>query len=236
LRVLAALALLPGCSFGLTAVSDVDVVDVSDGGADGPAVSDDDGPAPTAVDLDGRLYAIAPDDLTVVEPAGLDGMFDQVLDRDVLVYVEEESADSIVLDVTLAGPDGLQDPCESVRRFPEGDWRENPVFDVGPGELTTSFGGHAASFRRLRMSGVFDEYAFSWTDGTLAAELDTRELAPALPSVDDLCGLVEELQGACEPCDDGVEACFALRIEGIVAQQLDADFDPGNGEARCTDG
>ncbi|MFZ5475595.1 MAG: hypothetical protein ACOZNI_02365 [Myxococcota bacterium] len=234
MRVLAALALLPGCSFGLMAVPEVEddgLFGVDPG--DEPRSDQDDALTETAVDLDGKLYAIAPDAFTVTEPPGLDGLFDEVLDRDVLVFVESETSDEIVMDVTLAGTDGEQNPCEPVRAFPAGDWSENPVFDVGPGELTTSFGGHRASFRDLQMSGVFDEYAFTWTDGTLSAELDTRELAPALPEVDDLCELVEELRGSCEPCDDGADACFALRIEGIVAEQRDSVFDPSADGSGC---
>ena len=51
------------------------------------------------------------------------------------------------------------------------------VVRAGPGELVTSFGGHDATFRDLEIAGVFDEYGFAWTDGTLVAQLDTRELA-----------------------------------------------------------
>lgn len=219
---------LTGCNFGLSMETEL-------GGADAPLEEDTDAAAPgvsegdalpeTAVDLTDKLYAIPATSLHVTEPPGLDSIFDQVLDRPVLVYVESETDSTLQLDVALAGTDGRQNPCEAVRRFPAGDWSENPVFAVGPGELTTSFGGHEATFRNLEMSGVFDEYAFAWHDGILSATLDTRELAPALPGVDDMCELVEALEGECEPCDDGADACFAVRIEGIVADLLDDTFE-----------
>ncbi len=221
---------LQGCGFGLTLEPEGAVVedgteapdpgdDPSGGDAEGLAL-----PA-TAVELDGKLYAISPDAMRVTQPPGLDGIFDQVLDRDVLVYVESESSTTLELAVALAGPNGRQDPCEAVRAFPAGDWTENPVFDVGPGSLTTQFGGHPATFRDLALSGVFDEYAFSWREGTLSALLDTRELEPALGDVGDACGLVEDLGGSCVACDDGEPACFELRIEEIVAELVDAPFE-----------
>lgn len=239
LPLVLALAVLPACSFGLTVGPDgVETPDADTPEGNGPGTPDDeeaevDTLPSTAVDLDGKLYAIAPADMHVTEPPGLDALFGEVLTRDVLVYVESESDTSLELAVALAGTAGGQDPCEAVRHFPAGDWTENPVFEVGPGELSTRFGGHPATFRDLELSGVFDEYAFAWRDGTLSAQLDTRELAPALGDMDDLCGLVSELGGECVPCDDGEDACFALRIEDIVAELVEESFDATPDASRC---
>jgi hypothetical protein len=229
--------LLAGCNFGLSlGAGDLEAAgDLPDAaeGSDPPGDTPDDGLPETEVALDGNLYAIHPASMQVVEPAGLDALFGDVLDRDVLVYVESESAAALQLDVALASPEGRQDRCEAVRRFPAGDWTQNPVFDVGPGELAASFGGHAAAFRSLVLSGVFDASGGEWTDGTLDAQLDTRELAPALSGQGDLCALVESLGGACEPCDDGAPFCFALRIAGIAGERVDAPFDPGLDGSAC---
>lgn len=242
---------LVGCGFGLTPEPDgfVDpgdaevapggedelpgVDDTDEQGGDSGSGDDDTLPATTAP-LDETLYVIDRATMRVTEPPGLDALFGEVLDRDVFVYVSRETAATIELAVTLAGTDGQQDPCEAVRTFPEGDWSANPVFDVGPGELATSFGGHPASFRSLLLSGVFDESGAAWRDGTLAAELDTRELAPALGDVDG-CDLVADLGGECGRCDDGVEACFALHIEGIVADRVETRFDDTPDARGCTD-
>ncbi|MDP2313754.1 MAG: hypothetical protein Q8P41_12675 [Pseudomonadota bacterium] len=215
---------LSGCGFGLTFEPEG-----LDEAAPGPDASAPDDPSAgaldaTSEDLAGKLYVIDPTSMRVTEPAGLDALFGEVLDRDVFVYVEGESADTISLAVALSGADGQQDPCEPVRRFPEGDWTQNPVFDVGPGELTTSFGGQPATFRSLALSGVFDASADAWREGTLSAQLDTRELAGALGDIDG-CAFVGDLGGACERCDDGAEACFQLSIEGIVAELADTRFD-----------
>ncbi|MDP2308665.1 MAG: hypothetical protein Q8P18_21770 [Pseudomonadota bacterium] len=243
---------LVGCGFGLTSALD--------GKEHGPAVQDEESAAPddgtsddgtpdgdtsdegggedtlpaTSADLDDTLYAIDRASMRVTEPPGLDALFGEVLDRDVFVYVERASASTIELAVALAGTDGQQDPCEAVRAFPAGDWSANPVFDVGPGQLTTSFGGQSATFRSLVLSGVFDESGAAWRDGTLAAELDTRELAAALGDIDG-CELVADLGGECVACSDGEEACFALRIEGIVADRVETSFDASPDARSCAD-
>src|SRR4051812_42080722 len=81
-----------GCSFGL-ALQPERVFEAE--GPQSPAEQNDEGavspaeeelPA-TEVDLAGKLYAVDPASMNVVEPAGLDALLDQVLTRDVLVYV-----------------------------------------------------------------------------------------------------------------------------------------------------
>ncbi len=222
------LAPLAGCAIGLDQVIDAtevpafsDPADTGDGADPG---TDEAGARPTTVSMESRLYRMEAGDMVVTEPPGLDGLWDQVLSTPLLVYVDRESADSLELVAALAGADGLQNPCEKVRRFPAADWSHNPAFAAGPGELDTSFAGHAASFRELQLSGVVDEYAFGWRDGTLDAELDTRELQPAL-GMNDVCAFVEDLGGSCHSCADGEAACFHVRIEEVQAEYVEADFD-----------
>jgi hypothetical protein len=232
--VLLPLALgLGACSFGLAEASDAASVDT---GTLASPPDDDAAPNPDAVsaDLTGRVYALEGASMTVVEPPGLDALWDQVLTRDVLVYIERDDGRALTIDVTLAGADGAQDPCESVRRFPDADWSENPAFVVGPGQLDTTFGGgHPASFRKLVLAGTFAQGADRWTEGTLDAVLDTRELAPALSGMGDLCELVEQLGGVCSNCDDGVAACFELSVVGVTAEQRDVSFDPSPSTGSC---
>lgn len=213
------------CQFGLSSEL------VADGsGLDEPAdtagADVTSGLPPTAVSLKGMTYGIAADAMTITDPPGLDGFKDQILSRDMLVYVAGEDDDALELDIALAAADGTQDVCEAVRTFPPADFSQNPAFAAGPGEVHTTFGGgHAASFRDLELTGIFDEYAFNWREGTLDAMLDGRELAPALPKGADVCELVDGMGGECVACDDGDIACFHLRIEQIVAEKLEIAFD-----------
>lgn len=205
--------LLSGCAFGLVS------------GIEEDGIGTEELP-PTEVALAGRSYAIGAEALTIADPPGLDGMKDEFLSRPLLVFVAEQSGDELQLRITLAAPDGRQDPCEKVRAFPAADFSQDPLFDVRGGELTTSFGGgHPATFRELALTGIFDPDAQAWHDGTMDAMLDARELEPALPEGTDVCELVEGLGGACTACGDGEEACFQLGIEGIRAVRADLDFD-----------
>lgn len=222
------LSSLIGCTLGLDPILDAETpafADAEDTAGSPGGDTDETGPRPTTATLEDRLYRMTADDMVVTEPPGLDGLWDQVLQTPLLAYVNRESSDSLELMLALAGADGLQDPCEAVRSLPPADWSANPAFSAGPGELATSFAGHAAAFRKLEISGVVDESAGGWHDGTLDAELDTRELQPAL-GMDDVCGFVAELGGDCHACGDGEEACFHVSIEQVTAEWVDARFDP----------
>ena len=235
--LLAPALLLVGCQFGLQPNvypdSSGEVTDEGGGGITDPdAQEEDDDLEPTDVDLEGKLYAVTAGNLTITEPAGLDAMAEEMLDKDILVYVEDESGDELTMAVALSGADGLQDPCETVREFPAADWSQNPVFDVGPTDIDASFGGEPAQLRDVRMSGVFDKSGFAWRDGTLSAIMDARELQGALGDID-VCELVQELGGSCKACSDGKTFCFALEIEDILAEKVEADFDTTPSKNRC---
>lgn len=228
-----------GCAMGLQPMVESELIPAPSGdvGQNPPSEDDDesgdDALPETSVALEGMVYRIAPGSMTIVEPAGLERMKDQFLTRDVLVYVSEEKAASITFAVALAGDDGRQDPCEAVREFPRADWTANPVFEAGPGTIDASFGGEPAQLREALFGGVFDEYGFGWTEGSLSFQLDTRELDGALGDGVDGCELVEALGGECGRCGDGEPVCFDVIIEQITAVKAEIGFDERNDGSRC---
>ena len=230
LAFLLGFSVLTGCSFGLTPEIDTTLFSTGSGehDLDGEAESLDS----TDVSLAGRVFRIEPDTMTITEPPGLDALKSKAFERDILVYVESESASKLGLSVALADDAGEQDPCETVRAFPNADWSENPVFEAGPGEIDASFGGQPATLRHVSFSGVFDADGSRWRDGTLVAQLDGRELDGALGDID-VCELVDAMGGACTSCDDGKKLCFAVAINNITATEADIDFDPRNDNNRC---
>ena len=233
MRLLLLVTLASGCGFGLDSQFATPISAPSFADAGEASAEEEDGLPSTAVALEGRLYTLEAADMEVLQPPGLDGLWDQVLTRPLLVYVSGESSATLRLDAALGTPSGEQDPCEAVRHFPEADWTQNPVFDAGPGVLETSFAGHSATFREVQLSGVVDEYGFGWRDGTLTAVLDTRELRAALGGVDDVCALVESLGGECFACSDGEPACFDLEIGEVTAHYSEASFDPTPSSTGC---
>jgi hypothetical protein len=230
---MACLMAASGCGFGLDTGLVTPISPPSFADPPGEPQAADDGLPPTSVALEGRLYTLTAADMRVVQPPGLDGLWERVLTKPLLIYVRGESASALRLEAALGTEAGEQDPCEAVRRFPEADWTENPVFDAGPGTLDTSFGGSAASLRDVRLSGVVDEYGFGWRNGTLDARVDTRELRAALPTFDDLCALVDTLGGDCIACDDGEPLCFELAITEVTAAFSEASFDSTPDTSGC---
>ena len=222
-----------GCSFGLNPVIDT-TLSATDDGSQAPTdgAYDDETLPKTDVGLEGSVYRIQPSSMTVTQPPGLDALKDKMLERDILVFVASESPSKLGLSVAIAADDGEQDPCETVRAFPDADWSENPVFEAGPGEIDASFGGQPAVLRHTHFGGVFDADGQKWRDGTLLTQLDGRELRGSLGDVD-VCDLVSAMGGGCEACDDGKELCFQVAIEDITANRADMDFDERNDGGRC---
>lgn len=187
----------------------------------------DTGPAwdwEVSVALTGRTFSIAPENLPLVEPEGLAPLLEGALATRVLVHVDEETADTLALAVTFAAADGYQDPCQPIVRLPDARWTD-PAFAAGPTEMTTSFGGHPATLRDVGFTGVFDKWGVGWTEGTLDATLDAREVDPALPEGLTTCALLDDLGGACAACEDGEPACVTLRFEGVVADLVDVAWE-----------
>lgn len=232
LAFLLAFPAFAGCAFGLDSAVDNALVANSGAGANPSYDYDDEALPDTQASLEGSVYRIEPGEMTIVEPPGLDALKERMLDRDILVYVASESSTKLGLSVALAGDDGRQDACETVREFPKADWSENPVFEAGPGEIDASFGGQPATLRDVSFGGVFDVDGGKWRDGTLVTQLDGRELDGALGDVD-VCELVDAMGGTCTECEDGKKLCFAVVIEGITAKRADIDFDARNDASRC---
>ena len=89
LPLVASALALSGC-LGLQDNISTDTGLLVDSGAAGEQAADEGG-TPTEVDLAGKLYVIAPADLVLVEPAGLNDLLHTALTQNVLMYVADES-------------------------------------------------------------------------------------------------------------------------------------------------
>lgn len=183
-----------------------------------------DEPAPVAVSLAGRAWGIHPGTLTVVRPAGLDEMIRGSIDRNVLVYAASQSETTVDLLATVANASGNQNPCEDVRPLPTGTWA-NPRFAVRSGEVEVSFRGARATLHEVELTGVVSPLADRWTDGTMRAVLDLREVEATLGE-DDVCAMVAGLGGDCDLCSDGEQRCVQLEMAGVEGEALTGAFDP----------
>lgn len=213
---------LPGC-IGLTSNKGVDSTTTAIG---------TDAPPPTEVTLSGLVFGIGPGDFDVTEPAGAGDLVDQLFTYDVLVYVEEQLADSLHLDLSLAGADGFQNPCEPVVELPKAEF-DNPTFQSGPADFTARLGGEPVTFHDFLLTGTFDPYAFGWGDGSLSAQFDAAEVDPALPEGLSACELLAGLGSPCVACADGGDRCFSLQLENITATLVSWPFDPTPDTSGC---
>lgn len=193
---------------------------------------DGSGAPPTEVTVQGLLFGVGAGDFDVAEPAGADALVDELFTYDVLIYVEEELSDSLHLDLSLAGADGYQNPCEPVVALPKAEW-DNPDFAAGPADFSATLGGEPVTLYDFSLHGQFDTYAFGWHEGGLSANFDAREVNPALPEGLFACELLAGLGSPCVACPDGDPSCFSLELVHIEAELVSWPFDPTPDTTGC---
>lgn len=222
------LALLLACGdFGLA--PEVNLVQSATGdtgesprnGGDDDQAADED---PVSGSVEGNTWAVDLADVNVTEPPGMSSML-ALMDSTVLLFhATVEGKKTLELVVTLASPDGSQNPCERVHSLPSADWH-NPVFAIDDGTLNITISGEDVAFDNTVLGATIDVDGEGWHDGILTSSIDAREFVAALPEGTDMCELVDAMGGACGGCDDGAKQCFDLVIEDIVAQPARGDFD-----------
>ncbi len=213
------LLLLPlsGC-FGLQSNISVDT------GYWGDSAESETNGTPVSEDLTGKVYAVGPTDMTLVEPAQLAELYLENVGKDILIYVASETTTTLQLQAALAADDGSQNPCETVRDLPQADWL-NPSFQAGPADMEIGFGGQPATLQDVELTGTFSPDAGSFGDGTLAGVVDARELAAALGGID-ACEMLDGMGSSCIPCDDGELQCASVRFEDVQGTEASMSFDP----------
>jgi hypothetical protein len=204
-------------------------------GLDGMIVHDDLGVVepPVEVVLEGATYAVALDDVTVIEPPGLATVFEELDTGTVLFHVVREEAKIIDLAIALGDTDGRQSECEPVHALPPADFSGNPWLEIHGAALPLSMGGHPVSLDYMGLTAFFSPDGEEWQSGTLSAVLDTRELAPLFKDGTDVCALVEGMEGVCEPCSDGAIACVDVELDNVVGHQVPIRFDPDLDTSGC---
>lgn len=190
-------------------------------------------PEPTSESLVGRAYTLDPLSWEVTRPAALGDLLRGALDRDILVYVADETNDTLTLTATIAGATGAQNPCEDVVPFGLARW-SNPRFVAGPGDLPAAFQGAHVLLHESRFDVTVDPTATSWLAGTLSAKLDLRDVSGLVGSDDDhVCDWVATYGGDCDLCADGGEYCVAFDVDDVLGTQLLTPFDPAPDSGAC---
>ncbi len=193
-----------------------------------PLVADQDealDAVPVEQALQGRTFELDLTGIAWIEPAGLGDALAALDMSNLLVHVADEAEGQITLAVALSDGDGGQDACEPVHAFPAADFSNNPRFQVETAGMDITLGGQPAAFQDLYLAGIFDPAGDAWDHGRLSTLLDVRDLSQVFDDRLDACELAEALDGTCEPCADGVEACIPVSADSAYAWEIDADFD-----------
>ncbi|HNC96554.1 MAG TPA: hypothetical protein PLA94_12010 [Myxococcota bacterium] len=207
---------LVACSLGLQAVEG----DVVEGGT-----SNTEDYPPIEEDLSGHVYIVQQDDFRITEPPDLIDYQNQLFNRPMLFYVNDQAKDRLQLSMTLAAGDGNQDRCQPVRSLPTSDFSQNPTFSLGPEELRTSLGDQGMTLFKFMMEATFAEEGSNIRLGTITAVLRAEDLVPVIPEAD--CRFIEDLGGECHGCPGGTEGCFDLELSALRGRwQAQASFDP----------
>lgn len=211
--------LLAGCVIGLGNQGEMRV---ASSGVDDDAVT---------VELSGRTWEVDLADVTVTEPPGVDGLVAAMGSGSILFHASGQADTSLSLVAAYGDGAGNQDLCSPVESLPTADFSENPVFVVDDAVVGMRVSQQDVDLRDTLLTATISSDGARWTDGTLAATLDARQVDAALDL--DLCDLLDGLGGACVPCDDGSATCVDLVIDDISGATVDTPFDASADGSGC---
>jgi hypothetical protein len=185
---------------------------------------------PLEVDLTGRTYRVNLAEGRVIEPEGVGDLIVVTLDP-VPLLVEVERADEVLelMGAASEGHGSEQALCSPTIPFPPADFSEAPYFEVDPLLLELEMDGVGmVTVHDFEMSGSFAADGASFGGGTIAGELDARELEFILKEIKDpeeICELLASFGAGCVPCtSDGEPYCMRLRIDQIPGRQVELDL------------
>lgn len=182
-------------------------------------------------DLDGRTYALAYEDVTWVQPAGLGSvvnLFGEPFEY-LLVNVIDVTTDTDPDTIHAAGSLGItdnedivQDPCTEPYDFGVQDFSGNPVFEVGPTDIALADTGTTMTDAYIKAAFVEEGEAIE--DIRISGQIDVNALAGM-----DLCGTLAYLGVACVQCaaNSASSSCLDVVLVADRAEWVeDLEFDP----------
>ena len=183
-------------------------------------------------DPTGRTYVVDLAGGRFVKPAGVGDLIGGLLENSILIGVlsadtELQIRGAISLDTSTA-----QDTCnQTLDDFPPADFSNNPYFEIPEGDVTLTVAGFTITINSMSISGTFASDASYFGGGTVAGEIDARDLGALLKGqVDDtspeyLCSLLAGFGVSCVACDsDGEPYCAALKVVDLVADEQDGEL------------
>jgi hypothetical protein len=176
---------------------------------------DNDGPTypsgdPTSCNLVGGSYGLDFNGANVVQPAALGALLTDAIGDSLALGVLAQGDTSMSVFLALMDA-GAQDMCAPTAHPDEGTWAD-PVFAVGPGDLTVAIDGSPVTLSSFKFTAAANTDCASIRDGVFEADLDARLLGP----------LMEDLLGTTDP----QEICDALVTFGAQCGACASDEEP----------
>ena len=198
-----------------------------------------------ACDLTDQAYLIDLTKARFVEPAGVADLLLGNLTNSVLLGVSDYT-DASNLDIIGAiSTSGTteQDFCTPSLDFTGVDFSSDPTFTLGPADTELVVQGYSIKINSLEIGGTFSSDCSYFGGGSLAGELDARELAPLLLELldtddpDYICQLLQGFSVTCGPCtSDSQPYCLSILADSIVATEIASNVEcvPGDDcNAQC---
>ena len=163
----------------------------------------------------GGAYTLSLAGGTFLEPAGLDGLVAEELERPLLLGIEDHQT---TLDTALVESGATDDTvlCTGGVGYgmaafdPQSPWLEVSYLEAF---LPRSAQGESLLVHDLVLTGAFDEEATEIAGITLSGRADTRSLFD-----DDCASMLSPLGIDCVPCPDGAMPCVDLVITDLTAE------------------
>lgn len=187
---------------------------------------------PISQSVEGDTYLFDFADVISTTPTGLANLLPVVDEDGLLVHVASEDLASLEIVLSVSDGSGSQSLCEPVHPIPLVDWT-NPIFASGPNAVEFSLGGAPAIVEDFEIAGTFTDDGAGIEGFELSGLFDARHLTSADLGNEDICTVVSQLGGICEPCLDGEMTCVQVSIGVSYAERIEIDFDPGLDTSGC---
>jgi hypothetical protein len=175
--------------------------------------------------LSGGTYTMDLSQAHVVKPGIAAQALLMLVDNHLALQVNGASDDT--LDVTIAPTDaqtGLQDTCiPSLNASMPNNFEARPTFMVGPVDVPFTLAGFSMRLYDASASATFSADGSFFAGGTIAGNLDARDVVMALSgrgvlpsdSPEALCDIIGNAKLPCTACSDGEPYCLYLEVNEV---------------------
>ena len=185
--------------------------------------------------LNGWTYTIDLSKARVAKPSNTAQALLTLVDNHLALQVNGLSNDTI--DVTIAPTDadsGIQDTCiPSLHANMPNNFKAAPTFMVGPVDVPFSLAGYGIRLYDATATATFAADGSYFAGGTIAGNLDARDIVEALgnrdilptDSPDTVCDIIANAKLPCTECQDGEPYCLFLEVRDVRGTLSDSSIE-----------